>query len=239
MESPVALRMTCYLNAVRAGQVSVEVAAASIVDDDVAHHVLDPDGVVGGLDHTWSTELRSALAPLLVAETSQWVLALPLPGAPGSLRGPVPLTRAAIEVGQAVLAARAGLALVPYRVGRAIQWRVFRANPPLPPASPYDAERQLSESVLSAARALARLDVAAGSRPEDSCAAALAPGYSRSQQATADKASRLLAACSAALDDDGASISAFEADARARQLRAVRNAAIEALCATASWLEVR
>jgi hypothetical protein len=46
----------------------------------------------------------------------------------------------------------------------------------------------------------------------------------------------LLAACDAALLDDGASISSFEADRRARELRRVRAKAGEALGSAVSWL---
>jgi hypothetical protein len=64
----------------------------------------------------------------------------------------------------------------------------------------------------------------------------LAPGYSTRQYATVERASRLLAACDAALLDDGSSISSFEADRRARELRRVRAKAGEALGSAVSWL---
>ena len=52
------------------------------------------------------------------------------------------------------------------RLGPAVQWRVFAAELPLAPASPYDAERALNEVIIAAAAALGRLDVAAGRRPD-------------------------------------------------------------------------
>ncbi len=239
MESLVGLRMTAYLNSLLARRVSAEVASASVVADDVAHHVLDPEGVLGILNPTRSTEVGAVMPLLVSAEPERWILALPVPGLPGSVRGPRQLTEAAVDVGEAVIAASGGVALVPYRVGRAVQWRVFPANRPGAPPTPYDAERTLSEAVLSAARALATLDVAAGTRPRAAMVSVgLAPGYSSRQQATADRAARLLGACDAALRDDGRSISSFEADARARQLRTVRDACVGALCAAVSWIEV-
>ena len=69
--------------------------------------------------------------------------------------------------------------------------------------------------VIAAAATLSRLEVAAGARPALATGAMLAPGYSTRQQATVERAARLLAACDAALLDDGASISSFEADRRA------------------------
>ncbi|MDX6322825.1 MAG: hypothetical protein QOF52_2683 [Propionibacteriaceae bacterium] len=229
--------MTIYLNSLLARRVSAEVAAASVVEDDVAHHVLDPDNVLGVLDPVRSTDLGDAMPLLAGVEPEHWILALPRPGVPGSVRGPRELTEAAVDTGEAVLAASSGVALVPYRVGRAVQWRVFRANRPGSPPTRYEAERTLSEAVLSAAQALAQLDVAAGVRPRLTVPAGLAPGYSSRQQATAERAARLLVACDTALLDDGGSISAFEADARARQLRTVRDACIGALCAAVSWID--
>jgi hypothetical protein len=126
---------------------------------------------------------------------------------------------------------------VPMRVGQAVQWRIFAAERPLPPSSPSEAERALNEVVIDAAATLARLDVAAGRRPESSTAVGLAPGYSRRQRATVERAARLLVACDAALLDDGASISSFEAERRAQELRRVRTKAGEALGSAVSWLE--
>ena len=72
-------------------------------------------------------------------------------------------------------------------------------------------------------------------RPAPS-AVILAPGYGTRQRATVERAARLLAACDAALLDDGASISSFEADRRARELRRVRAKAGEALGSAVSWM---
>ena len=152
------------------------------------------------------------------------------------LRGPAALNQAALEHGEAVVASTAGLGLVPIRVGAAIQWRVFEANRPFAPDTPYEAERLLNETVLAAAAALARLDVAAGTRPGGHPDVALAPGYSRRQLATAERAARLIAVCDAALADEGGSISAYEIERRGRELRQLRAAARVALCSAVSWL---
>jgi len=231
----VSLRMAVNLNAVLHGQLALAPAAAGVLGSDVAHHVLDPDEVLG-LDPSERTDLAAVLGRIAAPEPEAWVLALPEPGSLGSLRGPKEFNQAALAVGEAVVAISGGLGLVPFRVGQAVQWRVFRAERPFAPPTPYEAERQLSEAVLSAATTLARLEVAAGARPPDVAPMRLAPGYHPRQIATADRASRLLGACDLALLSDGAAISAFEVDARSRELRSVRLAAARALCAAATWI---
>lgn len=237
MDGLVSLRLTVNLNAVAHRRLTPAQAAAEVLGEDVAHHVVDPDDLLD-LDPLRATDLAEALPVLAGREPEAWILVLPTPGALGSLRGPLPVNEAALDTGEAVVALHGGLALVPFRVGRAVQWRVFAAERPFAPPVPYDAERQLNEVVLGAAQALTRLDVASGVRPRTGLTATLAPGYSGRQQATADRAARLLAACDAALTSDGAAISAFEADLRFRELRSVRAAAAQALCAAASWIAV-
>jgi hypothetical protein len=235
MESLPSVRMAANLNSMIRGQQSIEQAERAIVGCDVAHHVIDPDGALS-LDPLEASTLDDALEALLTAECDGWFLALPVPGALAPLRGPAAFNLAALEQGEAVVASSAGLGLVPIRVGRAVQWRVFPAERPLAPSSPYDAERALNEVVIDAAATLSRLDIASGTRPELPDVAQLAPGYSSRQRATVERATRLLAACDAALQHDGASISSFEADRRAQELRRVRAKAGDALGSAVSWL---
>jgi hypothetical protein len=235
MDSLPSVRLSANLNSMIRGQQSIEQADRAIVGRDVAHHVVDPDGALG-LDPLQASTLDAALAALLAAELEGWFLALPLPGSLAPLRGPAPFNLAALDQGEAVVASTAGVGLVPIRVGHAIQWRIFAAEQPLAPSSPYEAERALNEVVIEAAATLSRLDVAAGARPALASGVMLAPGYSRRQQATAERAARLLAACDAALVDDGASITSFEAERRAAELRRVRAKAGEALGSAVSWL---
>ena len=112
---------------------------------------------------------------------------------------------------------------------------MYAAERPFAPASPYDAERTLSEVVIPRRRHCAGSSVAPV-RDQPRSGPMLAPGYSTRQQATADRAARLLAVCDAALDGDGASLSVFEADRRASELRRVRACAGDALGAAVSWL---
>ena len=235
MDSLPSVRMTANLNSMIKGQQSIEQAERAIVGSDVAHHVVDPDGVLG-LDPLRASTLDAALEALLAAESDGWFLALPMPGSLAPLRGPSAFNLAALEYGEAVVASAAGLGLVPARVGHAVQWRIFSAERPLAPSSPYEAERALNEVVVDAAATLSRLDIAAGTRPGPPSAVMLAPGYSTRQRATVERAARLLAACDTALLDDGASISSFEANRRAQELRRVRARAGEAIGSAVSWL---
>lgn len=230
------LRMTVNLNAALHGRLVAERAAAEAIGADVAHHLVDPDEVLG-LDPSRATPLDDGFAALLRAERDRWLLALPVPGALAPLRGPVAFNSAALQAGEAVVAAGGGVGLVPHRLGQAVQWRVFAAERPFAPPTLYEAERELSEAVLRAAATLTRLDVAAGERPCSDESAALAPGYPARAHATADRAARLLAACDAALTSDGAAITLHEAELRSRELRVVRSAAGQALCAAAGWPE--
>lgn len=227
--------MTANLNAVLRFRLSPAQAAVAVVAADVAHHVVDPDDLLG-LDPLNATVLAEALPALAAREQEMWLLVLPQPGSLGALRGPVPLNRAALEAGEVVVGSSAGIALVPHAVGRGVQWRVHAAERPFAPPTSYDAERALNETVLSAASTLARLDVAAGSRPRSDPSADLAPGYSSRQRVAADRAARLLLACETALDSDGAAVSAYEASVRAQELRRLHRAAADALCAAASWM---
>lgn len=235
MESLASVRLTANLNSLISGRQTLEQAERAVLGTDVAHHVVDPDGVLG-LDPLQASTLDAALERLRDVEGQGWFLCLPVPGSLAPLRGPAAFNSAALEHGEAVVASSAGVGLVPMRLGPAVQWRVFAAELPLAPASPYDAERALNEVILSAAAALSRLDVAAGQQPDPPTAPLLAPGYSTRQRATAERAARLLVLCDAALGHDGASISAFEADRRAGELRRVRARAGEALGAAVSWL---
>jgi hypothetical protein len=234
MDSLPALRLTVALNAMINTPLTVVEAVAVVQGDDVAHHVVDPDDRLG-LEDDGAVSLTAALPVIAARESDMWVLALPVPGAAGALRGPAALTADALAVGEVVVAGQAGLALVPHRVGPAVQWRVWPAEPPAPPPSPPEADGALSETVISAAEALGRLEVATGVRPSGPVRLATAPGLSTRQQARIDRALRLLEACTVALESDGASISAWEAETRLRELRRVRAAAAAALCATATW----
>ena len=228
------VRLASHLNALNHARLSAEVAARAITEPDVAHHVVDRDQRLG-LDPFAAHPLETVLAELRLAERDSWVLALPVPGSLGALRGPRDFNEAALAVGEAVIGVTAGIGLVPTRVGPAVQWEVFAAERPFTTLTPYDAERALSEVVIEAAAALTDLQIAGGTRPRNDSGLRLAPGYPSRQLATADRAARLLQAAEVALADDGGSISVYEADRRALILRKLRAAASDALCAAVSF----
>jgi hypothetical protein len=228
----VSVRLTRQLNAMINNQTDAARAATSVRGEDVAHHVVDPSGLTG-LDPLRATSLLDALPRLVELGRSGWLLAVPTPGRLGPLRGPAEFNRAALAAGSTVLAMTGGLALVPHRVGRAVQWRVHAAELPAPPPSPSEAERTLSETILTAGRILERLDVAGGPAPDSEPELGPAPGYPARQLHTAERAARLLVACGVALESDGASLTSYEVEARGRELRTVRAAAVDALCSAA------
>ncbi|GAB3697023.1 hypothetical protein [Mariniluteicoccus flavus] len=229
-----ALRLTAHLNAVRHAAMSPEVAARAVVADDAAHHVSDPDGLVG-LDTLRASDLDRAIAAALVFHAGDWALALPRPGALAPLRGPAALTTAALEAGAAVVHVGGGLAWVPQPVGPAVQWRLYAAEPPLLTTTPGEADRQLSEAVLEVGRQLAELDLASGQRP-DVPEVVLPRCYGGRAQKSAHRALLLWEATGAALDDDSAVLHSHAIGSRAAALRRVHAAAAEALCAAVSWV---
>jgi hypothetical protein len=227
------VRLARQLNAMINSRTDAGRAAAVVTGTDVAHHVLDPEGLCG-LDPSLATDLVEALPRVADREAQGWLLALPAPGRLSVLRGPATLNQAAVAAGSAVVGVSAGLALVPTGVGPAVQWRVHRAEPPAPPPTPSEAERALSEVILSAERTLARLDVAAGPTPALVVDLGPANGYPLRRLAAADRAARLLVASAAALDDEGGTLSSYEVLARRRELEAVQAAARDALTAAVS-----
>ena len=67
MDSLPSVRMTANLNSMIRGQQSIEQAERAIVGGDVAHHVVDPDDVLG-LDPLQASTLDAALEALLAAD---------------------------------------------------------------------------------------------------------------------------------------------------------------------------
>ncbi|HEY5784909.1 MAG TPA: hypothetical protein VIT41_02060 [Microlunatus sp.] len=228
------LRMVSQLNAAGLDPTLRELAPYAVQGTDLAHHVVDPRGLLG-VDPWAAVPLADVFDRLLAHPGRQWLLALPGPGRLAPLQGPPDLVRAALAAGTAVVASVGGLALVPHQVGPALQWEALPAERPGSVPTAYEAERELSETVLRAAQELADLDVAGGRRPTDP-AIELAPGYPPRQRLAADRAARLWLACTVGLEGDGTSISVYEADRRRAALRSVRDAAAQSLIASVSWL---
>lgn len=240
MSVAAAIRLAGNLNALRVGAVSAEVAAREVVDDDVAHHVIDAQGLLG-LDPLGANDLEEALRSALLLTSSlpdahapQWILALPRPGALAPLRGPAELNATALAAEVAVVPAAGGPAWVPHEVGQAVQWQVLPANRPAFPETPADADRHLSEVVLRAGQTLAELDMSSGQRPAYAHPQ-LPATYPERSQKSAHRAMLLLAAADAGLEDHSGLLHSHAIGVRRQVLTELRNAAAAALSAAVSW----
>ncbi len=231
-----AVRLVAFLNAVRHGAVSAEVAARSVVGEDVAHHVVDADGLLG-LDPLRANDLDSALATVGLFVDSDWLICLPRPGAPAGLGGAA-LT-AAMAAGVAVAPEHGTVVFVPHAVGAAVQWVALGGTRVGPLPQTYDAERALTETIVAAGRQLAGLDLeppGGGRRSRRTITPVqLAPGYPSRNRHAADRAWQLFHACSTAIADESGQLSSFEVEARFGVLRKVRDAAADALTAACVW----
>lgn len=215
---------------------SIEVAARTVQGTDAAHHVSDPDGLLG-LGTDASNPLDEAMAAALRSGSPDWVLALPRPGKLGPLRGPADLTRAALTSGAAVIPREGGPAWVPTRIGPAVQWLVLPAQRPFPPVSTVEAEHALSDAVRAATGELDGLGMVSGRRPETS-GLVLPQAYPARQQHAADRALRLAEACEAGLADESGLLHARAVETRARTLRTLLGAALDSLEASCAWQPV-
>lgn len=231
---PAAIALVTHLNALRHTPLSSEVAAAQIVGDDVAHHVVDADGLLG-LDPLAANDLLDALRAVERTTTGSWLLALPRPGVLGGLRGPAALNVAALAAGAVVLPEQGGPAFLPHRVGPAVQWRVLAADRPFPSPGVAETERALSGELIEAAAVLGELGAVSGTRPGAPTVPRVPPGYPPRQQRAVERALRLVTIAEAGLDDDREVLTSFAVQRRAEVLRRLHTVATDALCAACAW----
>jgi len=220
---PVSVVLATWLDAVRAGHAGPDELADAVSDQDPRHLVVGlPERGVLEL-----TELPAALAGPLS-------LALPAPGDPLGLGGPAPLTVAALDAGQAVIAGP--VALVPEVDARTVVWRAHRADP-----APYvDARESASElrtTLLEVTRRLVDLDVAAWApevpdllmnlrhRP----ALPLPPGIDPRLVESLERGVLCLEVVALARADEGGAVSAYEVQQRRAALADLDRAARRAL----------
>lgn len=207
-----------------------------------AHHVHDPDEVLGLFEHDplSSVPIRMALArishdprdiPVL------WGLLLPVPGQLAGLRGPAQVNRAALDAGAVVVCHQgsttmpAGTAWIPHPVGSAMQWTIVRGAAPLPPPTPADADPLLRSAVSATAAQLTDLGMVAGNRSD-----VVAPhltGHRPADQRLLDSAWTVMMACDAGREST--MITAYGAQTQETALRQLRNAASQAVTAATSW----
>jgi hypothetical protein len=247
LSEPRSGRLAAWGNALLAGLVSPDEAAHRIADDDAVHRV---EGLPG---EEKPVGLTLALGRLRALGAVGLRVALPVPGHPLGLCGPPEFNARALEAGEAVLAAGAGLGLVPeaYEAGPEggaapdvhveVVWRCLPAREAHPADVPSlgEAERELAEALRDATEVLTRLDVA-GSGPVAEAAVAayraraerssgrevLAPGYPPRAVRVLEMAQRVGMLVSLAYGNGhGGAVSAGEMGARAQALRPVERTA--------------
>ncbi|MEH1546856.1 hypothetical protein V7F78_07520 [Cutibacterium avidum] len=237
-------RLTCLLNELCTGRTTAPHAEAELLGMAAAHHVHDPEEILGLSEHDplSSVPIRMALARISHAPHDSpvfWGLLLPAPGQLAGLRGPARVNHAALDAGAVIIchqgsaAVPAGTAWIPQPVGSAMQWAIARAAAPLSPPTPADAAPLLRSAMTATASRLSDLGMVAGERPE-----AIAPhltGHRPSDQRLLDSAWTVLTACDAGLASAHQLITAHSAHTREAALRQLRNAASQAITAATSW----
>jgi hypothetical protein len=234
---PASARFALWFSAWTAGTASLDEARDGIVGGDTAHDV------VGLPDRPDAVPLILALG-LLRAEGGRHAgLALPVPGDLLGLAGPAGFNVEVVDVGEAVVVEGAGLGLVPHRAGAGVQWRCYRATTERQVPDPSEADALLRRALLGTADRLADLDVARW-RPDvaDELTSlrrhvdlAFPPGMGSRAVRLAGTAARCRAIVELALEDDGGSVTAAEADARTEALRPLDHAARRGLVAACAY----
>jgi hypothetical protein len=228
--------LAVWFTAWAAGEVSLDDARDAIVAGDAAHDVLGLPGEAGPVP------LILALGRLRADGATGAGLALPVPGDPLGVAGPAAFNADALEAAEAVVLDGTDGGLVPHVAGAGVAWRFHRAAslrqvPDLP-----EADSALRRALVETAEALARLDVARW-RPEvaDELVSlrrghdlTFPPGWQGRAVRVASLASRCRAIVDLALDDEGAAVTAAEADARRTALAPLDHAARRGLVAACS-----
>jgi hypothetical protein len=232
---PASARLAWWGTAWLRGHVVTDLVVDAVLGDDATH-------AVAGLPGTDRTEtLVVALGRLRAAGASGIGAAFPAEGDPVGLGGPAAFNADALEAGEAVVAADAGLALVPHRTGAAVTWTVHpAARRQLPDVG--EADRQLRSALIDSANELARLDVAHW-RPEVADEllnlrhrepVAAPAGVPPRCVDLAARGLQALGIAELALEDDGGAVSAAEIMAREAALRPLARAGRRALVAACS-----
>ena len=220
-----------------AGEVSLDDARDAIVAGDTAHDVLGLPG------ETEPVPLILALGRLRGEGARAAGLALPVPGDPLGLAGPPAFNADAVDAEEAVVLDGVDAGLVPHAVGAGVVWRFHPAVSRRQVPDLAEADTALRRALLDAANALAGLDVArwrpevadeltAFRRPVDLL---LPPGMGDRAVRLAGLAARCRTVVELALEDDGGSVTAAEADARTETLRPLDRAARRGLVAACAY----
>jgi hypothetical protein len=230
---PLSARFALWFSAWADGRASLDDTRDAIVGGDAAHDVV---GLPGG---PGSQPLILALGLLRSHRATGAGIALPVPGDLLGLAGPASFNAEVVEAGEAVVLEDADLGLVPHRVGAGVQWVCHQAVSRRQLPDPSEADTALRQALSRTSGLLAELEVARW-RPEvaDELMAlrstadlgfpdVMAPRAVR----MASLATRCRAIVELALDDDGGSTTAAEADARRQALLPLDHASRRALVA--------
>ena len=233
---PMSANLALWFSAWVSGRVSLDDARDAIVGDDTAHHVA---GLPGQDD---AVPLILALGRLRAEGATGAGLALPVPGDPLGLAGPVPFNNDVLEAGEGVVLSGCDGGLVPHRAGAGVVWTYHRATSRRQVPDPGEADTSLRRALLTAANTLAELEVARW-RPEvaDELMALRSTSDLRFPPETGARAVKLaslsvrcIRIVDLALADDGGAVSASEADRRRAALSPLDHAARRGLVAACS-----
>jgi hypothetical protein len=238
---PAATRLAWWGTSWLRGHVVADHVIDAVIDTDATHVVAGLATLGLGGEKDAAEGLMTGLGRLRAEGAISVGAAYPAEGDPIGLGGPTDFNAAALESGEAVVVLGAAVGLVPTRVGAAVTWQAFRAERrPLPDVG--EADQALREALLHVSGDLARLDVAHW-RPE--VADRLSnlrrrprltspPGVPERCVDLASRALQALDIVELALDDDGAALTSYEADARRQALVPLARAGRRALVAASS-----
>jgi hypothetical protein len=237
---PLSGRFALWFSAWTTGATSLDDARDAIVGDDAAHDVTGLPGTTG------SRPLIVALGLLRGQGAVGAGLALPVPGDPLGLAGPSGFNAEVLDVGEGVVLDGTDLGLVPHRAGAGVVWTAHPAVSRRQVPDPSEADAALRRALLATTDVLADLDVARW-RPEVAdelmalrrSADLVVPGTMAPRAVRlAALATRCRTIVDLALEDDGGSVTAAEADARRLALGPLDHAArrgLVAACSSSVW----
>lgn len=201
------------------------------------HHVADPEG---SSDRAGPTRPR-APGPGPHREHplpgELWMLAVVHPGDPaGRPARPLDDERPGPRVRRHRRRPRGRVAWLPHPVGPAMQWRLARAERPLPPPTPGEAATALNAQVLVSAR-----ELAGGGRATSGRRGLGRPGRGlpHGNQRLLDRAILWREVCAAGPGTDDAALHSHARLARSAHLRRIGIVCRQAISAAASWPDAR
>lgn len=252
-ELPRSVLLASWGTAALTGGASADQARVAVEGDDEPHGVVVRGGApVASCD---GGDLAGLLSALRAAGVAGLRVVLPSPGDVLGLPGPAAVNAEALEAGECVLTVGGPpMALVPevegfgsrWEPGTHVTWHVLDCEPSTVTdvGSLGEAERELREALLSATAALDDLDVARW-RPDAAVRlqslrrgvvseATLPAGTPPRAVRVVDLAWRVRGIVELAAEDDGGSVSGWEATRRAEALRGLDRTGRRALVAAAN-----